>query len=358
MDRVINFNAGPSPMPLEVLKRAKDEFLDYKGLGLSVMEMSHRTPEFEEIVNSAKRKIKAFYSLSDDYEVLFLQGGGTLQFAQIPMNLYKGGVAEYVHTGVWTKKAMKEAEILGINYKVVASSESSNFDEIPSSFSFSDDADYAYICSNNTIYGTQYKTLPKTKAPLVIDASSDLFSKPLELDGVGIYYGGAQKNAGPSGVTVVVIRRDLSERAPKNVPSVLRYDTMIANNSMLNTPNTFGIYMLDLMLDWISENGGLEGINARNEQKATTLYACIDELSEFYKGHAKKDSRSLMNATFNIADKELEAKFVSEAKANGMIGLKGHRLVGGIRTSIYNAVTLKSVETLCEFMREFARKNG
>ena len=358
MQRVINFSAGPSTIPLSVLKQAQDEFLNYQGRGYSIMEISHRTKVFEEVLHQAMAKVKSLYGFGDDYAVLFLQGGASLQFAQVPMNLYKGGVAEYANTGNWTNKAIKEAEILGINYKVVASSKESKFDHIPE-VKFSDDADYGYICSNNTIYGTQYKELPKCKCPLVVDSSSDLFSRPVDISNVGLFYGGIQKNGGPAGVTLVVIRKDLLDRADNSkVPLILRYKTQAEADSMSNTPNTFGIYMLNLMLGWIENLGGLGEIHKRNLAKAELLYGVIDELGDFYKGHVKKDSRSLMNVVFNIANAELEPLFVKSAEANGMIGLKGHRVLGGIRASIYNAITLDNVQTLCEFMREFAKKNG
>lgn len=359
--RVINFNAGPSGMPLSVLERAKDEFLSYQGLGLSIVEMSHRTAEFEAIIDRATSKVRKLYGFSDDYAVLYLQGGASLQFAQIPMNLSTGRVCEYIDTDTWTNKAIKEAKILGANVKVVASSEAENFNHIPltTQEDFSENADYTYICSNNTIRGTQYKKFPKSKSTLVIDSSSDLFSRPIDISNVGVFYGGLQKNAGPSGVTLVVIRKDLADRVDESkVPSILRYTTQIKANSMSNTPNTFGIYMFDLMLDWVIENGSLVGMQKRNSQKAELLYSLIDEMSEFYKGHAKVSSRSAMNVTFNLANAELEAKFATQAKEAGMIGLKGHRSVGGIRASIYNAVSLDDVKTLVEYMREFARKNG
>ncbi|PSM52239.1 phosphohydroxythreonine aminotransferase / 3-phosphoserine aminotransferase [Campylobacter blaseri] len=359
MDRVINFNAGPSGIPLDVLKKAQEEFLSYHGLGYSIIEASHRTPIFENILFNARDKIKKLYGFSDDYDVLFLQGGASLQFVQIPMNLSTGKKAEYINTGVWTTKAIKEAQIQGINYEVIASSEDTNFDRIPTSYKTDDEADYLYICSNNTIYGTQYKEFPKTKAPLVVDSSSDLFSRKVSLDNIGIFYGGIQKNGGPAGVTMVVIRKDLAERVSDKVPNILRYKTQMKADSMSNTPNTFGIYMLDLMLDWIIEKGGLDKIASLNGEKAKLLYGCIDELDGFYKGHAQRNSRSIMNVSYNIvANKELEPKFVKEAMENGMIGLKGHRHLGGIRASIYNSVSYENVEVLVDFMREFARKNG
>lgn len=359
MNRVINFSAGPSTIPLDVLKTAQDELLSYQNKGFSIMEVSHRSAVFDDVINSAEKRVKELYGFNDDYAVLFLQGGASLQFAQIPMNLSTGKVCEYINTGVWTKKAIKEAEILGINYKVVASSEDTNFDRIPNIPELSQDADYTYICSNNTIYGTQYKEFPKTKSLLVIDSSSDLFSREIDAKNIGLFYGGIQKNGGPAGVTLVVIRKDLANRVASNVPNILRYKTQIDANSMSNTPNTFGIYMLNLMLEKLIKEGGLKAVNEKNEKKAALLYSAIDEMSDFYKGHAKKDSRSLMNVSFNITKgEEFEKKFVSEALENNMMGLKGHRHLGGIRASIYNAITYENVETLVSFMRDFAKKNG
>ena len=359
MNRVINFSAGPSTIPLDVLKTAQDELLNYQNKGFSIMEVSHRSAVFDEVINSAEKRVKELYGFNDDYAVLFLQGGASLQFAQIPMNLSTGKVCEYINTGVWTKKAIKEAEILGINYKVVASSEDTNFDRIPNIPELSQDADYTYICSNNTIYGTQYKEFPKTKSLLVIDSSSDLFSREIDTKNIGLFYGGIQKNGGPAGVTLVVIRKDLANRVASNVPNILRYKTQIDANSMSNTPNTFGIYMLNLMLEKLIKEGGLKAVNEKNEKKAALLYSAIDEMSDFYKGHAKKDSRSLMNVSFNIIKgEELEKKFVCEALENNMMGLKGHRHLGGIRASIYNAITYENVETLVSFMKDFAKKNG
>lgn len=359
MNRVINFSAGPSTIPLDVLKTAQDELLSYQNKGFSIMEVSHRSAVFDEVINSAEKRVKELYGFNDDYAVLFLQGGASLQFAQIPMNLSTGKVCEYINTGVWTKKAIKEAEILGINYKVVASSEDTNFDRIPNIPELSQDADYTYICSNNTIYGTQYKEFPKTKSLLVIDSSSDLFSREIDTKNIGLFYGGIQKNGGPAGVTLVVIRKDLANRVASNVPNILRYKTQIDANSMSNTPNTFGIYMLNLMLEKLIKEGGLKAVNEKNEKKAALLYSAIDEMSDFYKGHAKKDSRSLMNVSFNIIKgEELEKKFVSKALENNMMGLKGHRHLGGIRASIYNAITYENVETLVSFMKDFAKKNG
>ena len=358
MDRVINFSAGPSTMPLGVLKRAQEELLNYAGRGFSIMEISHRTKIFEEVLHSAMSRVRDLYGFSDDFTILFLQGGASLQFAQVPMNLYAGGVAEYANTGNWTSKAIKEAGVLGINYRVIASSEDSKFDRIPE-VKFSDGADYGYICSNNTIYGTQYPQLPQCACPLVVDSSSDLFSRPVDLSSVGMFYGGIQKNGGPAGVTMVAIRKDLLDRANPKTPMILRYKTQADADSMSNTPNTFGIYMLNLMLGWIKDEiGGLAAMHERNKRKAALLYGAIDASSGFYRGHAQKTSRSLMNVSFNIADAALEPVFVAQAEAEGMIGLKGHRVLGGIRASIYNAINYEDVVKLVAFMSEFARKNG
>lgn len=359
MNRKINFSAGPSALPLSVLQTAQNELTSYQNKGFSIMEISHRSKVFEEVHFGAMEKIRSLYGIGDEYEILFLQGGASLQFAMVPMNLAGKNAAEYVDTGVWTTKAIKEAKIQGINHKVIASSKDSNYDRIPKDINFSDDAAYAYICTNNTIYGTQYKALPKTKAPLVIDASSDFFSYKMDFSNIGILYGGAQKNAGPSGVTIVIIRKDLLDRVSENVPTMLRYKTHTEAKSLFNTPPTFGIYLLNLTLGWIEAQGGLDAIRAVNEQKAALLYDAIDNSGGFYKGHAIKEDRSLMNVSYNIAaNAELEPVFVAEAEKAGMIGLKGHRHLGGIRASIYNALSLENVKTLVCFMDEFKRKFG
>ncbi|HEC1548445.1 TPA: phosphoserine transaminase [Campylobacter upsaliensis] len=354
--RKINFSAGPSTLPLELLKEAQEELCDYKGLGYSIMEISHRTKIFEEVHFGAMQKAKELYGLNDEYEVLFLQGGASLQFAMIPMNLAMGGVCEYANTGVWTKKAIKEAQILGVNVKVVASSEEEKFSYIPK-VEFSDKADYAYVCSNNTIYGTQYHHYPKSKSPLIVDASSDFFSREVDFSNIALFYGGVQKNAGISGLSCLFIRKDMLERSgEKNIPSMLKYAIHAENNSLFNTPATFAIYMFNLEMEWLLKLGGLDAIHQKNMQKAHLLYEMIDQSEGFYKGHAKKEDRSLMNVSFNIVKNELESVFIKEAEDAGMIGLKGHRILGGIRVSIYNAITLEQVKILCEFMKEFRHK--
>lgn len=357
--RVINFSAGPSALPFEVLKKANDEFLSYQGKGFSIMEISHRSAVFDEVYQSTVARIKQLYALNDDYEVLFIQGGASLQFALVPMNLATSK-AEYADTGVWSKKAIKEASIQGIDFSIVASSEADNYSYIPE-VSFSDSASYGYICSNNTIYGTQYQQLPLSKAPLVIDASSDVLSRPIDFAGsnIGLLFAGAQKNAGMSGVTLAIIRRDLLNKSKPNTPTMLRYDTYANNQSMFNTPPTFAIYMLNLICEWIQNLGGLEAVKQRNAKKAAMLYEMIDNSGGFYVGHARKDSRSVMNVSFNIApNKELEPIFVAEAANAGMLGLKGHKHLGGIRASIYNAIEPSEVEKLVEFMADFKKKHS
>ncbi|AQW86647.1 phosphohydroxythreonine aminotransferase / 3-phosphoserine aminotransferase [Campylobacter pinnipediorum subsp. caledonicus] len=356
--RMINFSAGPTGLPLEVLQKAQSEFVNYHNEGYSIMEISHRSKTYEEVHFGAMQKIRELYNISDDFDILFLQGGAHLQFSMIPLNLYQGGVAEYVDTGVWTSKAIKEAQILGINHKVVASSKDDNFNHIPD-INFDDNADFSYICSNNTIYGTQYKSLPKSKAPLVVDSSSDFFSRPLDFSDIGVLYGGAQKNAGSSGVTIVIIRKDLIDRvSSNNVPMFLRYKTHADAKSLYNTPPTFAVYLLNLNMQWLLDRGGLKAIDQINTKKAEILYSVIDSSDDFYIGHAKKEDRSVMNVSFGIKNKDLEPIFVSEALKNNMLGLKGHRHLGGIRASIYNAVSVEDVSILADFMKEFARKNG
>lgn len=352
--RVINFSAGPSTLPESILNQAKEEFCDYQGKGFSIMEISHRSDVFEEIHFGAMDMARKLYDLSDDFEILFIQGGASMQFAMIPMNLSLNGKCEYVNTGIWTQKAIKEAKILNKNVDVIASSENSNFDHIPD-FSFSDDADYSYICSNNTIYGTQYQAYPKTKSPLIIDASSDLFSKKVDFSNIALFYGGVQKNAGISGFSCVFIRKDMLKRSKdKNLPSMLNYNTYSEFDSMFNTPPTFAIYMFNLEMKWLLSMGGLDKINELNQEKAKILYEYIDNSNNFYKTYAKKD-RSIMNVSFKIND-ELDMVFVKEANEQGLIGLKGHKILGGIRASIYNAISLEQVKILCDFMKYFQNK--
>jgi phosphoserine aminotransferase len=359
MGRIFNFGAGPAVIPEEVLKEAQQELLDFKGNGLSIMEASHRSKMYDEVHNEAIALMRELYKVPDNYSIMFLQGGASTQFAMVPMNLSQGGKAEYADTGSWSTKAIKEANIQGLDVSIVASSKDSAYNFIPSEISFSDDADYAYITSNNTIYGTQYKEYPSTKAPLVVDASSDIFSYLVDWDKVDLLFAGAQKNAGPSGVTIVIMRNDLLDRAGENTPSMLKYKTHADANSLYNTPPTFGIYILNLILKWIKAKGGVEAIAKLNEDKADLIYDAIDNSGGFYVGHAQKDSRSLMNVSFNIKDKdaELEAKLVKLAEQNSMIGLKGHRSIGGLRASIYNAMSLEGVKALVGLMEKFASEN-
>ncbi len=359
MKRAYNFGAGPSTLPTSVLEIAQKELLDYKDSGISIMEASHRSKLYDDVHQNAISLIRKLYKLPDDFEVLFLQGGASTQFAMVPLNLYQGGKVEYANTGSWSKKAIKETKIQGIDADIVASSEGSSFDHIPE-VNFSDDCDYCYITSNNTIYGTQYKNYPETKSPLVVDASSDIFSYMVDWDKTDLLFAGAQKNAGPAGVTIVIIRKNLLDRVKDTVPTMLRYKTHADANSLYNTPPTFGIYLLNLILEWIDKQGGIEAIDKKNQEKAKLLYDAIDNSNGFYTAHAKEGSRSLMNVSFNIKDKDadLEAKLIKETEDAGMIGLKGHRSIGGLRASIYNAMPKEGVEALVKLMQEFQAKNS
>lgn len=360
MKRAINFGAGPSAIPLEVLEEAQKQLLDFQGSGLSIMEASHRSKLYEAVHDEAISLMRELYEIPADYEVMFLQGGASLQFAMIPMNLNKGGKLQYVDTGTWSSKAIKEAKIQNLNVEVIASSKENTYNQIPTEIKFDDDADYAYITSNNTIYGTQYKEFPSTKAPLVVDASSDIFSYPVDWSKIDMMFAGAQKNAGPSGVTIVIMKKELIENGPTNIPTMLQYRTHAENNSLYNTPPTFGIYLIQLIMKWLKARGGIKEIQKYNEAKAKLLYDAIDNSNGFYVGHALKDSRSLMNVSFNIKDKdsELEAKLIKETENARMIGLKGHRSIGGLRASIYNAMTLEGVQELVDLMNKFAKENA
>jgi len=357
MQSAINFGAGPSMIPQEVLKEAQTHLLDFHGHGLSIMEASHRSSMYEEVHNRAIEDIKTLLHVPEDYDVLFLQGGASLQFAMVPLNLSQGGVIEFVDTGTWSSKAIKEAKIMGLNTRVVASSKESGYTHIPENIAFSDEADYAYITSNNTIYGTQYKTFTDATAPLVVDASSDIFSYPIDWNKTSLLFAGAQKNAGPSGVTIVIIKRNLLERVNETVPTMLRYQTHAEANSLYNTPPTFGIYLLGLTMKWIKAQGGVEAVRQYNEEKAALLYNAIDASEGFYVGHALPGSRSLMNVSFNIKDKDktLEAALLDLAQKEQMVGLKGHRSVGGLRASIYNAMRKEGVQALVDLMHSFAK---
>jgi phosphoserine aminotransferase len=359
-NRIFNFNAGPAALPLSVLEEIQASFLNFKGSGMSITEVSHRSPWFDDVINDAVIRMKRLLDLDDRFQVLFLQGGASMQFCMIPMNfLSEGDSADYVNTGTWSTKAIKEAEILGKRVQVVASSEDQNFAYIPKDISFNQDAVFAHITSNNTIKGTQWADFPDTGGvPLIADMSSDILSRPFDVDRFGMFYAGAQKNMGPAGVCVVVIRDDFLERVPDDIPTMLRYTTFAAKNSMFNTPPCFSIYTVQLILKWIEEEiGGLDKMTAFNLEKADLLYQTIDT-SEFYKGTADVDSRSLMNVTFRLPTEDLEAQFVAEAIEHQLGGLKGHRSVGGCRASIYNPTTLEAVQALCDFMKSFEQKNG
>lgn len=360
MSRVYNFSAGPAVLPEEVLQEAAAEMLDYKGTGMSVMEMSHRSKAFEDIIHTAEADLRELLHIPDNYKVLFLQGGAHQQFAMIPMNLMKNKVADYIVTGQWAKKAWQEAQKYGTANKI-ASSEDKTFSYIPdcSDLPISPDADYVYICENNTIYGTKYKTLPNTKGKtLVADVSSCFLSEPMDVEKYGIIYGGAQKNIGPAGVVIAIIREDLiTEDVLPGTPTMLTYKTHADAESLYNTPNCYGIYMCGKVFQWLKKQGGLEAMKEHNEKKAKILYNYLDE-SAMFKGTVEPDSRSLMNVPFVTGDKELDAKFIKEASAAGFVNLKGHRSVGGMRASIYNAMPIKGVEALVAFMKKFEKENA
>ncbi len=360
MSRVYNFSAGPAVLPEEVLREAADEMLDYKGTGMSVMEMSHRSKAYDTIIKEAEQDLRDLMNIPDNYKVLFLQGGASQQFAMIPMNLMKNGVADYIVTGQWAKKAYQEAQKYGKANKI-ASSEDKTFSYIPdcSDLPISEDADYVYICENNTIYGTKYKTLPNTKGKtLVADVSSCFLSEPVDVTKYGVIYGGVQKNIGPAGVVIVIIREDLIPDEPpiKDTSTMLTYKVHADAQSLYNTPPTYGIYICGKVFKWLKKMGGLEAMKAHNEKKAKILYDFLDE-SKLFKGTVVPEDRSLMNVPFVTGDAELDAKFVKEAKEAGFENLKGHRTVGGMRASIYNAMPIEGVEKLVEFMKKFEAEN-
>ena len=358
--RVYNFSAGPAVLPEEVLKEAAAEMLDYKGTGMSVMEMSHRSKAYQAIIDEAEADLRDLMQIPDNYKVLFLQGGASQQFAMVPMNLMKNGVADYIITGQWAKKAWKEAQMYG-KANAVASSEDETFSYIPdcSDLPISEDADYVYICENNTIYGTKFWKLPNTKGKLLVsDVSSCFLSEPVDVSKYGMIYGGVQKNIGPAGVVIAIIREDLiSDDVMPFTPTMLKYKTHADNGSMYNTPPAYGIYICGKVFKWLKAMGGLEVMKARNEKKAKVLYDFLDE-SKLFKGTVRKEDRSLMNVPFVTGDKDLDAKFVKEAEAAGFVNLKGHRTVGGMRASIYNAMPIEGVEKLVAFMKAFEEKNS
>lgn len=359
-DRINNFNAGPAALPLPVLEEIQESFLNFKDTGMSITEISHRSAPFDAVIDDAAARAKRLLNLDDDYNVLFVQGGASLQFAMIPMNLLRAGeTADYINTGTWSTKAIKEAEIQGVKYNVAASSEDRNFCYIPKEFSFTPNAAYVHITSNNTIKGTQWAEYPDTKGvPLIADMSSDILCRKMDLKPFGLIYAGAQKNIGPAGVCMVIIRKEMLDRVPKTIPTMLRYTTYSEKNSMYNTPPCFAVYTVQLVLKWLEETvGGLLEMEKINREKAATLYDLFDN-TEFYSGTADKESRSLMNVTFRLPNEDLEKKFVAHALENGFGGLKGHRSVGGCRASIYNATTKKAVAELVDFMKTFEKRNG
>ena len=359
MSRVYNFSAGPAVLPEEVLAEAAAEMMDYRGTGMSVMEMSHRSKAYQAIIDEAEADLRDLMNIPENYKVLFLQGGASQQFAMIPMNLMKNGVADYIITGQWAKKAWQEAQMYG-KANAVASSADKTFSYIPdcSDLPISADADYVYICENNTIYGTKFWQLPNTKGKLLIsDVSSCFLSEPVDVSKYGMIYGGVQKNIGPAGVVIAIIREDLvSEDVRPGTPTMLRYKTHVDNGSMYNTPPAYGIYICGKVFKWLKKQGGLEAMKAYNEKKAAILYDFLDS-SKLFRGTVEKKDRSLMNVPFVTGDKDLDAKFVKEAEAEGLVNLKGHRTVGGMRASIYNAMPIEGVEKLVAFMKKFEQEN-
>lgn len=360
MGRVYNFSAGPAVLPEEVLREAADEMLDYKGTGMSVMEMSHRSAAFKGIIEEAEADLRELMNIPDNYHVLFLQGGATQQFAAIPMNLMLTGKADYIVSGSWSKKAYKEAKIFG-DARLVASSEDENFSYIPNvdELKFDPEADYVYICENETIYGTHYHKLPDTgDVPLVSDVSSCFLSEPIDVSKYGLVYGGVQKNIGPAGVVIVIVRDDLvKEEWLPNTPTIMRYKTQVDADSMSNTPPCYGIYICGKVFKWLKAQGGLEAMKKRNEEKAAILYDYLDS-TDFYTATARKEDRSIMNVPFITGDADLDAEFVAGAKKVGIENIKGHRTVGGMRASIYNAMPIEGVKALVEYMKEFEKAHS
>ena len=361
--RVHNFNAGPGALPLPVLERIREELLDWRGSGMSVMEMSHRSPEFESINATAEAGLRKHLQIPDEYAVIFVQGGGSMQFTMAPMNLcLPGKPVDVIHTGTWTAKALGELK-KGILHNVAASTEADKFARLPrkNEIKLSADASYVHMCTNNTIEGTQWTEMPETgNAPLVADMSSDIASRAIDVKKFGLIFAGAQKNLGPSGVTVVIVRKDLAERADKNLPTTLQYRTYIKDKSLYNTPPTFAVYIVGLVMEWIDAEGGIPAIEKRNNAKAKLLYDTLEESNGFYRCPIENSSRSKMNVVFRVAngDEAIEKQFAKEAAAAGLVGTPGHRSVGGMRVSLYNAVTLEAVQALTSFLREFQRVRG
>lgn len=356
--RVHNFNPGPAALPLPVLKEIKEDFLSFRGSGMSIVEISHRSALFDEVLNNAVNRTKRLLDLDDSYHVLFIQGGASMQFCMTPMNLaLPDRPVNYINTGTWSTKAIKEAQIQGKDVRIIATSEDKDFSYLPYDYTVDKQASYLHFTSNNTIKGTQWQQFPNGEGiPLISDMSSDFMSRPIDVKPFGLVYAGAQKNIGPSGIAMAIIREDMLQRVPDNLPTMLKYTTYKDNRSLFNTPPTFAIYIIDLVLKWLEETiGGLKEIERINKQKASLIYDVIDN-SDIYHGTTDVKSRSLMNVTFRLPDKKTEERFLAEATQNGLIGLKGHKSVGGCRASLYNAITIDSVIKLVTFMREFEEK--
>ncbi len=358
VDRVYNFSPGPATLPTDVLQQAAKDIVNFQGSGMGLIEMSHRSKEFMAVADTTEKLLRELLAIPENYKVLFLQGGASSQFFMVPMNLLGNGKkASYLNTGTWSKKAIKEAKLFG-DIDVAFSSEEQKFNRVPGAdeYTVADAAEYLYFVSNNTIYGTQFSDFPKTEKMLVADMSSDILSREIDISKFGLLFAGAQKNMGPAGVTIVIIREDLLEKAPADIPTMLQYKTHADKGSMFNTPPCFAIYAVGEVLKWLKKQGSVAGIEQLNKKKATLLYECIDS-GDYYRGHAEKSSRSLMNVSFNLPTPELEAQFIAEAQAIGLNGLKGHRSIGGCRASIYNAFPIEGVEKLVAFMQQFAAAN-
>ncbi|MCD1260980.1 3-phosphoserine/phosphohydroxythreonine transaminase [Paenibacillus athensensis] len=360
-NRAYNFNAGPAALPLEVLQKAQEELVEFQGIGMSIMEISHRSAEYEQVHNETQALLKEIFSIPEGYQVQFLQGGASTQFAMIPMNFLKAGkVGSYVLTGAWAEKAIQEAQLFG-EVQLAASSKDQKFMKIPalSEIVIPENAAYLHLTSNETIEGAQFQSFPDTgSVPLIGDMSSDILSRPVDVSKFAMIYAGAQKNLGPSGVTVVILREDMLQDLPKNIPTMLRYEIHAKNNSLYNTPPVYSIYMVNLVLKWIKGQGGLAAVEKNNREKTGLIYSAIDQSGGFFRGPVDVGSRSMMNVTFRLADEELEKKFIKETAAQGFVGLKGHRSVGGLRASTYNAVPYEACKALADFMIDFQKRNG
>lgn len=356
MKRVYNFNAGPSPMPLEVLEAMKNDLTDFKGTGMGITEISHRSKEFQDMLDETKALLRELMHLDDDYEIVFIQGGGTMQFLMTAYNFLHTRAA-YADTGVWAHKARNSAAFFGEAYDANSAADR-NYSYIPDTYEVKPGTDYLYLCANNTIYGTEYWKFPKVNVPLICDMSSDILSRDIDFGQFDMIWAGIQKNLGAAGVALAILKRSLLATARTDIPEFLQYQTFVKKDSTFNTPPVFCIYSLNRMLHWIKNMGGLPAIEERNKIKARLIYDVIDTSDGFYKGHAEKEARSRMNVTFNLANAEMEKDFAAKAKANDFIGVKGHRLVGGLRVSLYNAVTPEAAEALADFMKEYMRVNG